>query len=960
MARILPLFFILLFINSAIADELLRMSVNKAVTGLKTPLSPVVEVCEVQVCPKYLTEFIKEDSEGTSLPEKASPEEVCLHSDKAHFKSANDLENGFAAWSGTALSHNGPSLDASCLLNVKGKDQKISDRRRSLVVGEYYYDMNRFKLGTAEHLDEIVSIDSILGTPILKGVDCKQFTNFGAIKSSCNSFQTELKCKAQNSLTSLAKETLKALAVRRDLNKEIRTTTDPKKRPQIEAAVKAMGNQYPWMKGTVFMNKCSAWDKCSEAQVASAIKDQLIDDRSKHVGSLALIHDSVECMNDPKAESDHCENLDRNLKRMPEFDLDTFDKTPAQQDLRQEFARAMCHQEERDRKNGIKTIKKEIGITLGLSLLSFGTGSFVRMSMLAGRAKEASNLARGAAWSAIFAAKASYAIPALKDAKAECDSLLKYVSQNESSHDAGITCPKEMTYGKGNYVRDYGGCMMALSLVALDMTPAATSIAPLFVKEGRIVSGIAAIKNAPKAIVRLGPKLKKGIKRYIRQVKWTKGKRLFIKSRDTKAERGVLQKINDFTMNPIATIRNSRREVAIPVSMVGYSLLVETPQSLLENKVKEDGFVSAEDLKESLPGGEYAWELMLNGAISPDEIANIFNEHDAAIDGWLSNKNQKLPRLLALQKDLWLSPVETEDLNKLAWDVYNKELESYRASTATGTKEERSAFNQNIVSALEKALEGNTAFARFSSLERQLLSSVYYPVIPIVGTSSDDIALTSEMIRQKNPGTKKILELIGAEPPKNLSLGDALLMVSEAKLGPDTKKIAKAKQELPAELQAIAVRPEFPWIKNTEVVMSSAPGGKEIKLTDEIDRWKLLSSDARFSMAYDLYKKGEISEVEAMKFIQKVVPSFNQLYSLMKTNSLSHKEALEVMENPLMGSVAEALEKASTEKKWSPKVKVDKELEAVKVWLEFHRLLSLNKNPKPEEYDQRFNLLLSK
>jgi hypothetical protein len=904
-------------------DALLRQSVHTAVKGLSAVKASSSLECD-PVCPQYLLNLSGE-------------EKACPALERKHFKAPGVLDAGFITWSGSET-----SFEKSCLQNVPDLG------RQSLAVSEYHYSMTRLGLGAALHLDEVASIDSILGEPLLKGFDCKEVSNWSYLKKSCDGLKSNKECKQNNNLKTLTKETLAALEAKKKLTRLVRTNIDEKKKADAQMAVKSLNEKYPWLMGDIFFKKCSAWKSCSESQVAEALTSQLREDREKHLGSILQTNNSASCLHDPKASKEFCENHERYLDSMPDIDFDSFDESDRQKDLKSEFARVVCVREERKKKELKRTLAKEAAISVGLTAFSFGTGTMIRAAMIAQKAKSVRQVLNAGLWTTSFGLNIAFLSPALKEAKLECDNILKFALSEESkTPSAEVSCPKEMVYGKGNYAHDYRSCMTAVSLAALDMLPLAASIAPLFIKEGRVVASVAAYKTAAKATGRLGTKAKRGVIKYVKQVKSSKGKRLFIAPRDN-SKQGLLTKLNDFTFNPIATVFNTRRKASFPVSMVGYSLLFEKPLEKYKEKKISEALAMTEDNKESIPGGEYTWDLMESGAIEKEKLIELLGNHDDDFDQWLTTKDpSKLQRLRRLHSVLGLSTDETSELNQLALQVYAKELKEYKESSATGTKEERSAFNSNIVKVLGQKIAENPILKNRSELEIELLSTVYFPVIPFKDTQEDDVSLTKKLIQ-----TPEVLKLL----PQGLSLSESLLMVSHPA---SPGKSARAKQILPKELHKVSDRPDFPWLKEGQFL--SAPNGKVIELKDELDYWKLLSTDYRFKGPYEMYRKGKLNDVEAMKYIEKAAENFNTIYGVIQEKGkkkLTLDQAQVVLSTPFFSPVLDELSEKAEKEKWSKEVVTQKVIDAATIWLEFHEKLAVDPSVKPDAFEARYKKVL--
>jgi hypothetical protein len=451
----------------------------------------------------------------------------------------------------------------------------------------------------------------------------------------------------------------------------------------------------------------------------------------------------------------------------------------------------------------------------------------------------------------------------------------------------------------------------------------------------------------------------KGIKQYFQQVAASRGKRLFVKPRQQTPNRNVFKNLNGYLFNPHATLTNSTWQVTTPVSMVGYALIFEHPLAWAKKKAETGSLAMAKEDKEMLCGGEYVWDLYLNGMVDEKKIPGLFKRHDENLDRWLNNgRPEDLPRLMRLKEVFGLSDSEALLFSDVARKTYFEALDEFKKAGGKATKEEMSFFNEAILQKLMEKLNTSTEFSRFTPYQLELLSTLYQPIVPLKDTKRDDVELTKTLMELDRPEMQRIFSLL----EKGITIGDAMMMTSQVldqKEALEEKK-AKAQKELSPELQRVADRPDIPSA-HKEAQFKKFPGGPEATVTDEVDRWKLLSTDVRMKEVYDLYKEGAVDEVKAMNYVNRAIESYNGLYTLMEKtqkSGLTSELVQNVFKNPLMSGIKDDLEAGATQMKWSASVKAKKQKEVAGIWLEYHELVARGKNPDADVYYNNYQKVI--
>lgn len=456
--------------------------------------------------------------------------------------------------------------------------------------------------------------------------------------------------------------------------------------------------------------------------------------------------------------------------------------------------------------------------------------------------------------------------------------------------------------------------------------------------------------------------VEKTLKEYIAELKADPWRRPFIKARNPAQTRNFFKDPNGWVFNPLATAKNASRQVTIPVSMVGYSLLFEIPIKHFENKLKTETLQRTEEAvivsKDDIAGGNYTWDLAQAGVLSLSEMAKILKDHDETFESWLSGKQTTLPRMTELGKALKLNPSELSQLNRLAKENYFAKLNEYKTSNATGTSEERAKFNEAIVESLKSKIATQKMFSRFGDMQRELLATAYFPVVPI--SKHNDVDLTERLLKKDDAKMKKIFDLM----PQGATLGEALKMVDFELENPNEmmKKYDKTRTELPEQYWHVGERPDLPAFTR-KLAVKLAPGGSEIELSDETDRWKLLLNDPRFSQGLQEFESGRVNEVEVLQFVDRATQGFNELYEIIQdrgnSKTFTQEQVQKALSNALLAGVSGDIDARAKKNRWTEAQKKQRALQVVTLWLGFHEKLARRENPNMEAALEKYQTILN-
>lgn len=447
-------------------------------------------------------------------------------------------------------------------------------------------------------------------------------------------------------------------------------------------------------------------------------------------------------------------------------------------------------------------------------------------------------------------------------------------------------------------------------------------------------------------VKRIPGSVKNYAKNYVADVKRTKGKRLFVKPRNQNQSRNPFKNPLGYLNNPIATIRNSSWQVTTPVSILGYSLLVDLPLEHVTQKAHAKNMNNVQSSKANLIGGEYVWEMMESGVISSEEVPKIFDAHDEDFDQWLNSKLTYLPRLDELAKVLKISDTNKVAINKMARDLYLKELNALLATGTEVTDEMKVSFHEGIRQKFAEQLGAMTSLNISDPQMIELLSTAYYPVVKIEKLS--DVELTYDLLKNASGSTREIM----ARMEEGMYLSHGLYMVKQLRSKPEVinEKITQAKTELPVSMQKVAARPDLPSVLPTEMI--SQPGQAPVELKDELSRWKLIAKDPRFMDVKALYEKGEMNQFQCMEYVEKAIPAYNELYKIIEQKDLSPQIIDQALENPFFSSVKADLDNRADSSN-SDRVN-EKKKRAVTLWLKYQEELAKNLRPDMAKYQKSY------
>lgn len=483
--------------------------------------------------------------------------------------------------------------------------------------------------------------------------------------------------------------------------------------------------------------------------------------------------------------------------------------------------------------------------------------------------------------------------------------------------------------------------------LAIDkLLPPATEIVEAKAKAPMLERFKIYVKSAP-------GKAKEKTLTYVKQVKDSNGLRILVKPRVQGQSKNIFKNPGGYLNNPLATIRNSSWEVSAPVSMVGYTLIVDMPMDALKKNQVKDGIKTIYEKQGDLVGDDYLFQLLLAGIIDQEKLVEMYSEHGKNINSWL-DEGEKLPRLEETAKILKLSPEQKMEVDQLAKKLYLAEIDLFLAKGVTRTQEEKLEFHLSLREKLSVELAKASSLLKLGAEERFLLSYILNPTLEIEGVS--DVALTQEILTRPDSASRQILSML--IETEELDFGSAILMMVERKKFPEviTEK-KKAAESLPADIRFVAERPDFSQVESIE--MTTHPHGDKTTLKDEISRWNLGLKDPRFQVVLEQFKSGEINQLQYVERIDSSIQGYNEIYKVIEEKTLTPSVVNKTLENILFTKVKMDLEKWRSDYPRDPSWEKRKS-QAVSIWLKYLGEESLKKSPDANLYDKEYQKVLQK
>jgi hypothetical protein len=415
------------------------------------------------------------------------------------------------------------------------------------------------------------------------------------------------------------------------------------------------------------------------------------------------------------------------------------------------------------------------------------------------------------------------------------------------------------------------------------------------------------------------------LKTYGREVRDSRGLRILIRERASfTPSDGAVTRINSFLMNPIATAFDRPRQATIPLSLLGWTALVELPIAALEEKQDAYFIAEAERRLRDLPppGSALVLDLERSHLITKNDAAQLILHAWPDLRSWIANPKEKTARLEELVKMGVLSGEQAAAVDGLMRKIFTLHLQH-------DSKDGWAGLENDFTAALGRLPE----LKNIDEGDRSLVATAFFPLVKLkpreaplveetIGLKTlSDLELMRTLNRSSASDANTALARTVQLLDKNLvSYPDALAMTLEATTGAKElrEKLVKAEAMGISEL---GERPDIPSL--------SAPtpfSGAELK--DELDRWQLLQTDPRFEALRQARKDGKIGEVAALAALQAQIngrQSFLLVDRALKGKRIDAAGARllfgipsSTMLNPLLIEAREALAANAKQKGFAP------------------------------------------
>ena len=302
-----------------------------------------------EVCPRFLmTQVITRDQE--IMPNSTtSDDKSCTATSDNIFDKAKELETHLT--SKAPFSKIKTPLVASCLsdpvrvpLNkspYNTREKTLPEEKHKLVLAEYYLTQHRLESGMSNTLQDIATIDQLIGNPPLDKINCRRFQLILNIQSECDSLK---KCPdSEVDLNQSAKDTMKVMSDIKAIDKEIRKLKGPRGRSRsktykknkdkiqkLEEIKAVLQNLYPWTVGSIFQDEYK--ENINAEQTAELIKEHLSHTKKKLKKNINEMKDAVTCIRHNR----NCNkvNYDKVMAKTPVVDVkQIFQQDQSDQDV---------------------------------------------------------------------------------------------------------------------------------------------------------------------------------------------------------------------------------------------------------------------------------------------------------------------------------------------------------------------------------------------------------------------------------------------------------------------------------------------------------------------------------------------------------------------------------------------------------------------------------------------------
>lgn len=407
----------------------------------------------------------------------------------------------------------------------------------------------------------------------------------------------------------------------------------------------------------------------------------------------------------------------------------------------------------------------------------------------------------------------------------------------------------------------------------------------------------------------LAKKTKQGTYHYIREVKWTAGKRVLIRSRQTGQPRwDPLGMIN----NPVATLLDRRRQVTIPVSLMGESAAISGFLVTREMIDPSPEVAEIASKGKNVEGGAYLAEAVGAGLMETRSASELLEHQRTSLRKWVNDPKGET-RLPRADEFLRLNLVDENGLKRL--DQIAREV--YAAVHAPGSSNPGDS-NTRATTALLDRLKRDPVFSQRDPEHLLLMADYLLPQVKVDQYSDTQqylaikksIAENREIFNVK-PETYRAIDNFARE--SELPRTEVLAMISAARNDPSALKFRqdRAKRLLPSGKQYIGQRPNVPGFNGSQKWQIGP--NYSVELQDELDAYRLFNTLPYFEGLRDGWEKGEIKDVDALIGLSTYARGMSDLMTTAPKGVVS-REGAEILlfDNPLFTDLKEVIDLIGT------------------------------------------------
>ena len=411
-----------------------------------------------QGCPKVLIKqsLLKDDIKAANL---LSPDRTCgvLPSDRV-FNHTRSLEAYFQthpAFKDLLPPDHPRQLVSECVTrrvktSRRGSGKVLPSYKHKTVVAHYYSTRYRLTKGIEESLDQVATIDSLLGEPLLKNQSCG-----GASSPRIHAYCKQLKqkgrqCRNTESLERAAQDTLVAMEGLREIEKTSQRMLrqrrgGSKEYKELQVRKETIENMYPWLRGKIFKDGYKKGMSVDDGK--KLLRKQLRATRSKVLKRRGRYEKALHCVG---GQSRECRGFLEVLSKAPALNVKEVmgtggrgsndsngNNNRARQDViaGSYLQAAGCREEQRRKVSQAKREDRQFTADVGLVLVTAGLGTAAvlgKMSFQLGRSATQVQRLRNLGFIGL---EVGVSVPFMREAIKECGESL---NQLESLPDLGM------------------------------------------------------------------------------------------------------------------------------------------------------------------------------------------------------------------------------------------------------------------------------------------------------------------------------------------------------------------------------------------------------------------------------------------------------------------------------------------------------------------------------------------